>query len=242
MPVLRCARTVAVGAVVALAATPVLAQDANSRCQGCGESARPGLMQRCKARWEYYWKPLHQECWWGYPEEFEEAPFGSAVEAHIRVQLDNAEAARMTLYQYDFVDGTDLLKPRGKDQLAKIAALASRNFFPIVIENSAEVDEVDEQARRFNEQARQLDEQRRQTVLRELRQNGCPIADERVVIGAPISRGLNGRDAVRIEQNLNRNTKQKGLILQGSGGTSQGGMGGAGGGMSGGGGSSGGGF
>src|SRR5262245_12047663 len=140
MPILRCARMVAAGAVLAAAATLVVAQDANSRYQsGCCEGARPGLLQRCKARWEFYWKPYHQEAWWGYPEEFEEAPFGSSVEANTRVQLDNAEAARMTLYQYDFVDGTELLKPRGKEQVAKIALLACKNFFPIVIEQGPQV-------------------------------------------------------------------------------------------------------
>ncbi len=73
-------------------------------------------------------------------------------------------------------------------RLNKIAQLLPRNAFPVVIQQSLE--------------NRNLDEARRRTVLRELAKTPFPVAEQRVVVGEPPARGLDGVDAEAIHQNL----------------------------------------
>src|SRR5207248_4592895 len=61
-------------------------------------------------------------------------PLGYFVDLHFRTQVENAIAARMTLYEYDFLCGTEQLNLRGKDRLFQIALLMGHNTHPIVIE------------------------------------------------------------------------------------------------------------
>jgi hypothetical protein len=122
---------------------------------------------------------------------------------HGQTEVTNGEAARMVLYHYDFVEGSDQLKPRGKYQLAKITALLPLNFNPLIIEASPE--------------APALDEARRVAVVRELAVGPFPVPAERVVIGRPLSIPLEGADAERIYRNLLLNTESGGV--RGTGGS-----------------------
>jgi hypothetical protein len=130
----------------------------------------------------------------GYPEEFEEVPFGAFLYAHGRTMVANGTAARMVLYQYDFVDGQPQLKPRGYDQLAKIAHLLEISPAPLVIERTPCLPG--------------LAEARRLAVLDELaRHLPHPIPPERVVVGPPLAIGLSGREAEIVYGNLLNQTR-----------------------------------
>jgi hypothetical protein len=155
----------------------------------------------------------------GIPSEFEPTPFGQSVNAHIRNQVVNGEAARMVLYHYDFVDGAPLLNLHGLDQLARIAGLLGHNGFPIIIERTP-----------CNPA---LAEARKLAVLAELGRGQCALPPERIIIGPPISNGLRGVEAEVIYQNLISQTHDRGLVTGGASGfvgaaTSPGSGGGAG--------------
>jgi hypothetical protein len=96
------------------------------------------------------------------------------------------------------VAGTNRLNPRGKEQLAKIAALLPANFFPVLIERTADGPE--------------LDEARRQVVLDELLRGPFPVPMERVVLGDPLGKGLRGVEAELIHQNLLLQTQTRGTL------------------------------
>jgi hypothetical protein len=115
----------------------------------------------------------------------------------------------MVLYHYDFVDGSDQLNPRGKYQLAKIAALLPHIFSPIIIEATTD--------------APGMDEARRVAVVRDLSNGPFPVPAERVVIGRPISVPLQGAEAVLIYRNLLSNTESGGIRGAGGGITAAGG-------------------
>src|SRR5262245_58325849 len=144
-----------------------------------GQAAPPPVDQRSLLR---RWLDHLQDCFLGYPEEFREPMLGRSVYAHYKTHVANAEAARMVLYQYDFVDGCGLLNPHGRERLEQIAAMLPRTFFPVVIEPCAP----------------DLDESRRLAVLNELARCPFPIPPERVVVGRPTAIPLSGPEAVRI--------------------------------------------
>jgi hypothetical protein len=122
-----------------------------------------------------------QEKFLGFPEEFERPALGAAVYTANNIQVNNGMAARLTLYQYDFVEGSNQLSPRGRDQLAKIAALLPLSFSPVVIERT-----LDEPG---------LADARRAAVLAELGRGLFPVPAERVVVAAPAALGLRGIEA-----------------------------------------------
>jgi hypothetical protein len=125
----------------------------------------------------------------GYPEEFEEVPFGAFLYAHGRTMVANGTAARMVLYDYDFVDGQPQLKPRGYDQLAKIAHLLAIGPAPLVIERTPCMPG--------------LADARRQVVLDELAHHlPHPVPAERVVVGSPLAIGLAGLEAEIVYRNI----------------------------------------
>lgn len=133
----------------------------------------------------------------GYVEEFEAVPLGHDVHVNMETQVLNGEAARMVLYQFDFVDQTSCLNLRGKDQLAKVAAMLDHNFFPIVIERTPAHPE--------------LAEARRLAVLNALAAGPFPVPPMRVVIGQPPATGLQGREANLIYLNLLNMTRSGGI-------------------------------
>jgi hypothetical protein len=119
-----------------------------------------------------------QEHFFGYPEQFIPTPLGGYLYAANNMQVGNGAAVRMTLYAYDFVDGSDQLSLRGMDQLAKIASQLPATFFPVVIERTPTNPT--------------LAESRRVAVLTALARGTFPVPPERVVVAAPTAIPLRG--------------------------------------------------
>ena len=162
-------------------------------------------------RWRQHWR----DKLWGYPQEFDDALLGAAVETHAVSQIANGRAARMGLYQYDFIPDSDQLKPRGKATLMRIAEWLPGNFCPVFVEPTPGNPELD-QARRI-------------AVWQELANGLCPIPSERVIIGQPGIRGLMGAEALIVDKNLLMQTSSRGATA-GGGATGAAGASGAGGG------------
>jgi hypothetical protein len=175
---------------------------------GEGAVAAEHPAEAAPASWFARCKQSLREHFCGFLSEFEAKPLGEALYQNMKVQVDNGEAAQMALYHYDFVACGSALSPRGKDQLCKIAAMLPHNFYPIVIERT-----VDNPA---------LAEARRLAVLQELAGGSFPVPPERVVVGPPLARGLDGIEAVIVHDNLLRQTQAQGTIA-GLGGGSIGG-------------------
>jgi hypothetical protein len=114
--------------------------------------------------------------------------FGTSYHAMMQMQIARGEAALMVLYPYDFVAGEAALTHRGKLQLLKISALTNRNDFPIIIQGSPGLPA--------------LDEARRSIVIAEMNLLPYPVPADRVIVGRPLTRGLDGIDAELIHQNL----------------------------------------
>jgi hypothetical protein len=102
-------------------------------------------------------------------------------------QVANGEAEQMILYHYDFRPGTSRLNAPGLAKLAKINRRLLCNAFPIVLQSTGDPD---------------LDGARRERVLQELAALPVPVPPERVLIGTPSDRGLDGVDAILIERRL----------------------------------------
>jgi hypothetical protein len=155
---------------------------------GCGRGIRGRIRQ-------------HHMYYFGYDPEAWVRPFGAATLDHLEKQVANGVAARMTLYSYDFaMGGKDQAKlnPAGWQQLTKIANLAGRSDFPIVIESTG--NKVDEQLKR-------------QAVLDALRAMGSDIAIDRVVVARPTARGLSGEEAIIVYNNLIQQTQSRGNVV-----------------------------
>jgi len=160
--------------------------------QPCQRSGFSRFKQRCQAKY------------WGYPEEFCEPPLGTMLMGFQMTQIANGQAARMALYQYDFLPASELLNPRGQVQLARMATWLTTNDFPIYVEPT------------FGDP--ELDELRRQTVWFELSGKSLSIPSERVRIGSPNVRGLDAADALLIDRNRLELTGTRGA--SGGGGSS----------------------
>jgi hypothetical protein len=157
----------------------------------------------------------------GYPEEYEPRPLGSSLYEHGKIMVANGAAARLVLYQYDFLDGTSELNQRGIDQLAKFTLQLAASPFPLMVERTP-ADPT-------------LAERRRYAVLAKLAASPCPLPSDRVLVGVPIPNGMSGLDAYIIGNNSLSRTQNYGpaIPLQSSGvnspsGVSSGGGGGAG--------------
>lgn len=137
---------------------------------------------------------------WGYPEEFEERPFGASVSAHVRTQITNGMVARMVLYQYDFYDSTfndpSQLNPHGRKRLHEIVAMSHCHLGRAVIEPAEEDPE--------------LDSARRDHVVKLLQEWGEEVPEQWVVVADPKIPGLCGEEAVEIYENLLRQTSMRG--------------------------------
>ena len=153
--------------------------------------------QKAKYRWQHYWKPGLQEHHWGYPEEFCEKPLRFFVYSHMKTQVANGEAARMSLYHYDFVQGEARLNPRGYEQLAKIAMMLPQNYFPVIIEHSHDNPE--------------LAESRRKLVLDYLQKRGFPVPDQRIVVTTPIPRGYHSFEGQIVSETLVQGITTQGI-------------------------------
>ena len=140
--------------------------------------------QRCQAKY------------WGYPEEFCEPPLGTMLMGYQMTQIANGQAARMALYQYDFLPESDQLNSRGKVQLSRLAMWLTTNDFPVFVEPTSGNSE--------------LDELRRQRVWLELSTMCLSIPSERVQTGTPNVRGLDADDALLIDRNRLNLTETRG--------------------------------
>jgi hypothetical protein len=163
---------------------------------------------------------------WGFPSQFRRPPLGYFQYQHGQTEVANGTATFMTLYHYDFEDGCEKLNLHGRDQLAKIAVLLPKTFFPIVIERTPE--------------APALAESRRLAVLKELAHGLFPIPPQRVVIGPSLGDDLRGVEAQLVNTNIMIQTFTRGFSafggVSGGGvgiGGGAGGLGGAGGGAGG---------
>lgn len=132
------------------------------------------------------WRRLQGRLY-GYPEEFVPRPLGAALYDHNLAMTANAAAARLTLHQYDFIQGSDQLSPRGVEQLARLVPQLLASPFPLIVERTP-ADPA-------------LAARRREAVAIRLAQGPCPIPPDRVLVGVPIATGLNGIDAQIIAGN-----------------------------------------
>jgi hypothetical protein len=149
-------------------------------------------------RWVTTTKPHLQATHWGYPEYFEERPFGSyAIQAQ-QMQIANGLRDQQVLYHYDFNVGDEAatLSPRGQYQLRKMIQRMPATSCPIVIQTSIVNPE--------------LDEARRQSVLDALRAAGVPAGPDMVVAEHPPVPGLQGLEGVLIYNNMLGQTRARG--------------------------------
>ena len=108
----------------------------------------------------------------------------------------NGAAARLTLFDCDFVPGTGQLTPRGRIQLAKLSEQLAASPFPLIIESTPTAPSL-ANVRRFN-------------VLAELAGGPCPVPSDRVLVGVPRPVGLSGVDAQIIAANETSRVQQYG--------------------------------
>ena len=148
----------------------------------------PARVEKKRRSWP--WRRLQGKML-GYPEDFTPRPLGAAMYDNARVMVANGAAARMTLYRYDFVDGSAELSPRGLDQVAKLGPQLANSPYPLLVERTPE-DAALAASRRF-------------AVLAALARGPFPVTSDRVLVGVPIANGLSGPDAQVIAGNaLNR--------------------------------------
>ena len=145
----------------------------------------------------------------GYLSEFQQPPLGYSVAEHFRTQVRNGAAARMTLYDLDFVTGSNKLNYRGKDRLRHVVDMLMALPFPLVIERTP----------RFPE----LADARRQAVMDELNEWKISVPPNRIIVGIPIAFPLYGLEAEAIYQNLLNQTESRGASSRSGGGTTGGG-------------------
>ncbi len=153
----------------------------------------PKHVERKARSWK--WRRLQGKAL-GYPEEFRPRPLGASLYDHGRAMVGNGAAARQVLYRYDFVDGSDQLNDRGRDQLAKVAAQMAVSPYPLLIERTPE--------------RPVLAESRRLAVLAALAMGPALVTSGRVLVGAPIPTGMAGIDAHLIGDNALNRTKDFG--------------------------------
>jgi hypothetical protein len=146
-----------------------------------------------------------QQCFLGFPEEFEAPPLGESVYRNATTHVANGEAAAMVLYDFDFLPGREGLNVRGLDRLARIQTLLPRTFYPVVIERTPGCP--------------QLAELRRLAVLNELARCSFVVPAERVVIGPPLANGLQGVEAEIIYGNQLRLMQSYGVPAGSLGGS-----------------------
>jgi hypothetical protein len=117
----------------------------------------------------------------GYPAEFVEPPLGFFVNQHRDLMRAKADPHRFTLYQTDFLEGTNRLSPVGASRFNLMATRLASWPGPVIVEWSPDKPGVAES--------------RRQAVLALLERTGLPVVPERVVIGPSPYPGMLGTNA-----------------------------------------------
>jgi hypothetical protein len=173
---------------------PAVSAHSSAAATDCpSQKSEPALVERVKARAQ----TAREKC----PGvECGEMPFGASVKAHMNMQIANAKAASAMLYEYDFCDtpaNADKLNAHGFKRLEEIAR-GMQGCCPqtLVIERTAG--------------NRALDAARRQYVLKVLDQLDALLPEDLVVIGDAETRGLNGADALKIQEGLMEQTERGG--------------------------------
>jgi len=155
-------------------------------------------LNRLHHRWITTTKPALQASYWGYPEYFEERPFGSYVVQAEQMQMVNGLQDQQVLYHYDFYPGdrSTTLSPRGEYQLRKIIQRMEIAPSPIIVQTSIVNPD--------------LDEARRQHILDALRAAGVPAEPELVVVDHPPLPGLQGLEGELVYGNMLGQTQARG--------------------------------
>jgi hypothetical protein len=117
----------------------------------------------------------------GRPELFYEPPPGFYVSEHLTLMQARADPHRFTLYQTDFLPGTNRLSPTGATRFNLMAKRLPQWLGPVLIEWSPDYPG--------------LAEARRAAVLETLQKVGVAMIPERVVIAPSPYSGLLGVDA-----------------------------------------------
>ncbi len=117
----------------------------------------------------------------GYPEAFVEPPLGSFVNRQFAVQVSKADPHRFTLYQTDFLPGTDRFSPGGAARFNLMYGRLPHWAGPILVEWSPDEPE--------------LAESRRRAVLATLASAGMVLPADRVLIGPSPYPGMLGVQA-----------------------------------------------
>jgi hypothetical protein len=178
------------------AGQPAQAQPAEQQPSG------PGFSAPCERRprlWRDRIKPCLQYSYWGYADQFDLPPLGSSVRASLTTQIANGMIARMVLYDYDFGDGKRIgpsqLNAHGQRRLKELARLMQTSrVHPLVVEQTP----ADPR----------LDASRRTSVLKALGALAPGVPEDWVVTGTAESVGLSGEEALEIQENLLRQTKE----------------------------------
>lgn len=117
----------------------------------------------------------------GYPPAFVEPPLGSYINRQFAVQVSKADAHRFTVYQTDFLPGTDRFSPPGAARFNLMYGRLPAWTGPIFVEWTPDQPE--------------LAEARRRAILATLATAGTPIPADRVVIGPSPYPGAIGTEA-----------------------------------------------
>ena len=146
-----------------------------------------------------YWRPgiklRMQECYWGYPEEFCERPFGMYNRAAYDACIGNGLGDYLVLYDYDFYDGhtgpSSQLNYAGLVRLQRIVKmLKGQNRQSIVVVENLPTDV-------------RLSRERQQVVALQLAQAGVNREAAKVLLGRP-RRGLTGEQALLVHREFIR--------------------------------------
>lgn len=157
-------------------------------CVSCARPTFP-LWHRAKDRWDR----------WFAHDTTDAMPLGQSLYQTMSNQIDNGIAARMILNDFDFEQYGVNLNVRGKDKLPRVLALAMQYPYFIIVE-------------RTNYEPA-LAELRRQTLIKELARLSIPVSPDRIVVGAPLTPGLNGVEAELLYQSLLNQTMSGGSNL-----------------------------
>ena len=162
----------------------------------------------------YGLKRRMQDCYWGYPEEFCERPFGISNRAAYYTMIGNGLGDYLILYQYDFHDGSQgvasQLNDAGITRLQRIVRMLHGNprSSIVVVEN------IPGELR--------LSRARQQEVAAQLARMGIDERTAAVMLGRP-RRGLLGDEAIGNYRNMinlsNSQGSSSGMGGGGSGGS-----------------------
>ncbi|MDH3716534.1 MAG: hypothetical protein OES79_00310 [Planctomycetota bacterium] len=137
---------------------------------------------------------------------YHDRPFGWYVRNANQIQVARGFQDQMVLYHYDFQEGVneDQLSSRGRQQLEKFAQMVDSHGFPVVIQPV--------------EGRPELDAARQAHAAMELSTMTQAAMENSVVVARPRAPGLRGVEAYEIDQNLLRQTQNRGRLMSGAGG------------------------